>query len=575
MASQQSLSSPKPGAAMPPASNPSPPEPTAPPTAISRKQKLIIAGAAALALFFVIGLVIVAAGFGWSNRLSDKEKASALDNLKTAQRTWWESEGFAAGAKDPEGAFGRLQDKQRGWWDNEGLANKGDKTGAAALTRLEEMERDWLEREGLEQGQPAKDAAAALSRLEEITRKWFNGESVAKASTAESEEDAPPAAGGNDRDLADLQVKLLEKAGTRRFLDHGGTQASEEAVQLGLQWLASKQDAEGYWTPNAERGGKAGRGGHTIAATAFALLPFLARGETHKGSESINTYTKQVERGILWLIKQQKGNGEIQEAGGRMYTHALATIALCECLSMTNDPLLKGPCQKAIDFLIKAQAKDGGWRYTFAPAQADLSVSSWCLMALKSGQMAGITVPRDTLDKATQFLQHVSRPDGGYGYVRGSAGHSPPQPAVMTAAGIVCRQYLQSSSGHAGGTEDIRSAAMTKGTDIILKNPPRPNIKNYYYWYYATYALLPVGGDAWKQWNPQVRDLLVSMQDKGDKNPALKGSWDPSNAYQLSASGRVGCTALALLTLEVYYRHLPLNRPELGEMAKDLSKTTK
>ena len=36
----------------------------------------------------------------------------------------------------------------------------------------------------------------------------------------------------------------------------------------------------------------------------------------------------------------------------------------------------------------------------------------------------------------------------------------------MTAAGIVCRQYLRRN-------EDVRSPNMTRGVDIILANPPR------------------------------------------------------------------------------------------------------
>jgi len=190
-------------------------------------------------------------------------------------------------------------------------------------------------------------------------------------------------------------------------------------------------------------------------------------------------------------------------------------------------------------------------------------------MALKSGQMAGLHIPATTIDKARNFLQRVSRSDGGYNYLGNQPGHSPPTPAVMTAAGIVCRQYIQKSGGDSG---DPRSSDMMRGVDIILKNPPSEGIHNYYYYYYATYALLGVGGDAWKEWNPKCRDLLVRWQDKGDKNPALKGSWDPQGAYQLQQSGRVGVTALALLTLEVYYRNLPVNRPELGEMAKPNSK---
>jgi hypothetical protein len=36
------------------------------------------------------------------------------------------------------------------------------------------------------------------------------------------------------------------------------------------------------------------------------------------------------------------------------------------------------------------------------------------------------------------------------------------------------------------------------------------------------------------------------------------GSWEPEPGFIGRACGRLGTTALCLLTLEVYYRHLPL-----------------
>src|SRR5262249_39202346 len=198
----------------------------------------------------------------------------------------------------------------------------------------------------------------------------------------------PPGSPAGAPDLANLRLKLEDKDGTRRFLNTGGTVESEEAVQLGLQWLAAQQGNNGSWSKDGGRPG--GRGASDATTTALALLPFLARGETHKGSESINTYTKQVERGLMFLIGMQKPDGDLR-GGSNMYTHALATMALCEAYSLSGDPMLKGPCQRAVDFLVKAQARDGGWRYTVAPANADLSVTSWCLMALRSGQMACIS----------------------------------------------------------------------------------------------------------------------------------------------------------------------------------------
>jgi len=528
-------------------------------------------------------LLILAAGvfllvFGavllgrWAAGGNAKDAKEALARLKDIQREWWDKEGLATGpSKDPAESLERLQQQQRDWWESQGLSRGTDRDGTTSLARLEEQQRAWFDQEELATA-ASKDPAAALDRLNQLNQSWWNDEGVARAgaTTPVSIEKGDPEEMTSTEE-AKLEVKLLEKEGTKRFLDSGGTEQSEKAVQRGLLYLASQQAPDGHWD-SADKVNKTAKGKPTpgkakdVTITAFALLPFLARGETHKGSEAQHIYTKHVDAGVKFLLAHQGADGDLR-GGSNMYTHALATMALCEDFTMTADPTLREPCQKAINFLIAAQARDGGWRYAIKPPAGDMSVSSWCLMALKSGQMAGLQIPHDTLAKATDFLKKVSRSDGGYNYIPGQPGHSPPTPAVMTAAGMVCRQYLQSSSGHAGGTEDVRSASMTRGVDIIVSHPPENKNHNFYYYYYATYALLAVGSDAWASWNPKARDMLVGWQ-KPD------GGWDTNGAHQLQQAGRVGVTALALLTLEVYYRHLPLNRPELGEMAKDL-KTTK
>jgi hypothetical protein len=65
-----------------------------------------------------------------------------------------------------------------------------------------------------------------------------------------------------------------------------------------------------------------------------------------------------------------------------------------------------------------------------------------------------------------------------------------------------------------------------------------------------------------------MRDILIDTQDQG-LNPDRrdqKGSWDPSGDPWGGELGRLGDTSLKLLTLEVYYRHLPLYRREIGAM---------
>ena len=71
-----------------------------------------------------------------------------------------------------------------------------------------------------------------------------------------------------------------------------------------------------------------------------------------------------------------------------MYSHAIATMALCEAYGLSRDPVSRA-AQKALAFIIEAQnPTTGGWRYS--PGQAgDTSVFGWQMFALRSGQLAG------------------------------------------------------------------------------------------------------------------------------------------------------------------------------------------
>src|SRR5207247_2349287 len=140
-------------------------------------------------------------------------------------------------------------------------------------------------------------------------------------------------------------------------------------------------------------------------------------GITHKTREKQpgGVYAKTVKRGLDYLLQKQGKDGDF---GGGMYVHSLATMAVCEAYGLTSDPVLKKPAQSAINYLIKAQdPQSGGWRYQ--PRQGgDTSVTGFVVMALKSGQMAGLAVPNVTLKGAEKWLDSCESPDGsGYGYV--------------------------------------------------------------------------------------------------------------------------------------------------------------
>ena len=332
----------------------------------------------------------------------------------------------------------------------------------------------------------------------------------------------------------------------------GGTYRSEEAVEQGLKWLSQHQDVSGdtagKWSMNEFQ--KAGKcacqepgGGYDIAGTAFGLLPMLGYGDTH----TRGTYSRHIARGLSFLGKKQgeRGDGSF---GDNMYENALATMAMCEACGMSRDKSLRRSAQAAVNFIVYAQHEKGSWAYKARDA-GDLSVSGWNFMAIKTGEMAGLEVPDEAYEKATQFLNQVMAPGGmGYGYNAPST--SPPTSAV----GILLREYLGWGPNQYTQAHAIQS--LVSGENFSTFD--RPAI---YYLYYLTQVLHHHGGKEWEVWNPRLRDMLISLQDRGEGAGILshqKGSWSPMADTHGSAGGRIMYTSLALLILEVYYNHVPL-----------------
>ncbi|MFQ3592253.1 MAG: hypothetical protein SNJ82_03570, partial [Gemmataceae bacterium] len=168
---------------------------------------------------------------------------------------------------------------------------------------------------------------------------------------------------------------------------------------------------------------------------------------------------------------------------------------------------------------------------------------------------AGLTVPKSALKKAEAFLNSCESSDkGGYSYLPGS-GETP----AMTAVGALCRQYMGVSP---------RNASLLASINKIKRLPPAKT-SNIYYLYYATQVMHHMGGEVWDFWNngpsgkDGIRDVLIARQDKGlGGKPMQAGSFKGDD----HVGGRLGATSLSLLSLEVYYRHLPLYRRDAGMM---------
>lgn len=329
-------------------------------------------------------------------------------------------------------------------------------------------------------------------------------------------------------------------------LTNGGSRASQNAVKMGLEWIARHQLANGSWNYNHCLVGNCSCGNPgslvncTAGATAMGILPFLGCGMTHREG----TYKKQIGAGLKFLVSIMKkdpkcpGGGSLHQKEGTMYAHGLATICLTEAYAMTKEKSLKVPAQAAVNFIMYAQdPAGGGWRYS--PRQpGDTSVVGWQLMALKSGYMGYLQVNPQVPAKAMNFLNSVQTENGaGYGYV------TPGKAPACTAIALLCRMYY-------GWKQD--NPALQKGVQYIGNMGPSGDM---YYNYYATQVMRHYGGDQWTKWNEKMREQLVKKQDKTDGHS--KGSWNPGGGHAANG-GRLYETALSIMTLEVYYRHQPI-----------------
>ncbi len=345
------------------------------------------------------------------------------------------------------------------------------------------------------------------------------------------------------------------------------TERTDGAIELGLDFLARHQATDGHWSLefiSKATGAKPERASFRSdsAATGLALLSFLGAGYDHYGGRHRAT----VQRALDHLLAHQKSNGDLyqpQDAESNrsawFYSHGIAAIALCEAYGMTGDESLAGPAQLAIDFIVASQEpKRGAWRY-MPGLGSDTSVSGWQLMALRSGELAGLSVPAGAYEKLKHWLDSAQVEGSQFVYNPLAPntieqGHGRRPTAAMTAVGLLMRMHTGWNRG---------DARMIEGAEHLLENLPaegtatRP-ARDTYYWYYATQVMFHMRGKYWRLWSERLEPMLLDGQIQSG---ALAGSWDPVRPVPDRwgpQGGRIYVTTLNLLSLEVVYRHLPI-----------------
>ncbi|MDY3556533.1 prenyltransferase/squalene oxidase repeat-containing protein [Gemmata sp. JC717] len=231
-------------------------------------------------------------------------------------------------------------------------------------------------------------------------------------------------------------------------------QEIEATVAKGLEYLKKAQAQDGHW--------EAQGGQYPTSMTALAGMAFLMEGSTLKEGK----YSDQVKKAVDWFLApaRQQPNGMLgdvrnpSEQVRYMYGQGFGTMFLASVYGEEEDKeqreKLEKLLKKAVEFICKAQTLKkhrkaegkevdiGGWGYVSAAEGNNFdegSVTITALQGLRAARNAGIPVPKENIDKAVNYLEACTTPDGGiiYNYLGEAALRGQERPP-LTAAAICC-----------------------------------------------------------------------------------------------------------------------------------------
>jgi hypothetical protein len=351
-----------------------------------------------------------------------------------------------------------------------------------------------------------------------------------------------------------------------------GTAKTEEAVDLGLDWLARHRTPGGGWDadgfsarcapdgPKCEGIGKGQHGEATpcpfdAAISALAALAFLGRGilPGEEGSPH-GALLAEVLDGL--------------DVPADRWALAISTEAFAEAEALQGRGRYRERAERGVRALLGIRQPDGAFGYA-APWRkgSDVPYTALVVSALCAARDAGIAVPEDLGPGVDAFLSTLEEKEGKLAYLLdGRAfGYTPTTSNAHCALAIraLLRTGLGSARHRAHRALVVSEAPVWKITFREIEVPGRGKVPvqignlSLYQWLYGTIGLFQEGGAAWSGWFGKLKTALLDHQRR---DGCARGSWNPEGTYERQTGGRVFATAVAVLMLEQPYRHRRLTR---------------
>jgi hypothetical protein len=343
----------------------------------------------------------------------------------------------------------------------------------------------------------------------------------------------------------------------------------DEAVKIGIDWLASVQGENGGWgqdggeTSFVRQGENLESGGNDVANTAVATLALVRAGHTATQGK----HQEKVRRALEFILQRVEASPEeglavtsvtgtqIQRKLGPHIDTFLTSMLFSEIDGETGDAetdrRVRLAREKCVAKIENNQQGDGSWN--ISGGWAPILGTSMASRSLFEAKEKGVDVNEEVLAKVDDYTKRSAQPEptaglaGSPGLAGGRAVSARVRAADAASAGVplyksaqVLEQLSRTEADREANAQEIAAVTDELSNAGFVRGFGSMGGEEFFSYLNISDSLRRTGGKEWAEWNGDIKARLVRLQ-----NP--DGTW----AGHHCITGRVAVTSAAVLTILV------------------------
>jgi hypothetical protein len=319
------------------------------------------------------------------------------------------------------------------------------------------------------------------------------------------------------------------------------TPATRQVIEKGLNYIASRQNAQGYWSGSE----------YELALSGMAGLALLGHGHPRRGK--FGPHLRKYTQYLMAAIDDQSGYIRKRNEDRKAYAHAFSLLFLTQIYGMLDRDMnvgVKKKIKRLKKFIQTHQQPDGCWYQDYDPGGHNQIVTISQVQALRAANATGFVVPKQIIEKAVRFIEGFSFIDGT------SPGRRASSIATLLAAGYYDHPRLKDAV-KALGRELSRNREIFRLDDL--------NFPIFVHMYSAQ-VMYFLGGKDWQRYYVRFRDAVMKLRQREGSD---KIYWERFTNVHAFSPTTVYSTANICLILQMPQDFLPFFQSVRADVKKN------